>query len=164
MFKPRPESILLETEYWRVTHNVQARLEGYLMIGTLESGAVEFQDVSAEGLAEFGKVVATVTKSIQETFQPKHVFVGRYGVMPGNLLHLHVVPVYDWLEERIDNDENYRFLKTLIDPSYGLNYDAADFLLYTWRELVEKAESSGLPPVNIPDTVAKLKPYFEELK
>ena len=134
------------------------------MIGTLEPEAVEFQDVSPDGLAEFGKVVAAVTKSIQETFNPKHVFVGRYGVMPGNLLHLHVVPVYDWLEARIDNDENYHFLKDLIDPSYGLKYDAADFLLYSWRELVEKAETCGLPPVNIPKTVAKLKPYFEELK
>ncbi len=156
MFTPPKESILLETSHWRIHHNIHARLQGYLMIGALGSEVNEFSDVSSEGLAEFGEIVAAATNAIKTTFNPKHIFVSRYGVMPGNLLHLHVIPVYDWLEDRIRRDERYSFLSELIDVTWGTDYDAADFLLYTWRELVEHADTCGIPPVDIPKTVARM--------
>ncbi len=127
------------------------------MIGTLEENAFEFSDVSSEGLSEFGHIVALATEAVRRVFTPKHVFVGRYGVMPGNLLHLHLVPIYDWLDGRIEADERYKFLDQINDDTGGLRYDAADYLLYTWRELVERASTNGLPEIDLLDLVSTLK-------
>lgn len=131
------------------------------MIGTLLKDAYDFSDLSAPALSEFGHVVAAATGAIQRSFQPKHIFVGRYGVAPGNLLHLHVVPVFDWLEKRIEADTRYSFLDQISEGSCGLRYDAADFLLYTWRELVERADRSGLPPIDLPSVVGVLKKQIQ---
>ncbi len=162
MFTPLPESIILETKHWRITHNRDARLEGYLMLGTLEE-AYEFSDISSEGLAEFGEIVSLATSAIRKTFSPKHVLVGRYGVMPGHRLHLHLVPVYDWLDKRMESDERYSFLDTLYsDEDSVLRYDAADYMLYTWRELCERADESGLPEVDLTSVVNKLKRQIEK--
>jgi hypothetical protein len=44
MFTPPADSIIFETAYWRVHHNTDARLQGYLIIGTLEQGGFEFSN------------------------------------------------------------------------------------------------------------------------
>lgn len=107
VFTPPQESISPETKPWEIHHDAESRLHGYLVIGTLREARYEFADISPEGSAEFGGVVAIATRAIQVIIKPEHGFAGRYGLVPGKHLHLHIVPVYDWLEERVVREERY---------------------------------------------------------
>ena len=157
MFVPPAESVVHETKFWRINHNVSARLEGYLMLGSTESRVYEFSDLSPGALSELGHVISLATQAIRECFQPKHVFVGRYGCAPGFEFHLHILPVYPWLEDRILADSRYDCLGELVEVSNGLGFDAADYLLYTWRELVERGDQCGLPEIDMRKVVGQLR-------
>lgn len=160
MFTPPTKSLLLQTDHWRVHHNRHARVEGYLMMGTLDANGFDFDCLSSEALADMGLVISQCVKAVKEAFNPLHVFVSRYGVAPGNRVHFHIIPVYEWLDSRIDSDRRYSFTQELSAGTDGLRYDAADYLLYTWRELTERADQSGLDPVDIAATVSKLKNHL----
>ncbi len=157
MFVPPAESVVHETKFWRLHHNKDARLEGYLMLGSTEGGVYDFPDLSSDALSELGHVISLATQAIRECFQPKHVFVGRYGCAPGFELHLHIVPVYPWLEGCILAERRYDFLNELVGGTHGLRFDAADYLLYTWRELVERGDQCGLPEINMRKVVGQLR-------
>ncbi len=156
MFTPPSHSILSQTEHWRVHHNLHSRVEGYLMIGALDPEGYDFDQLSSESLSEMGLVIKNCVSAIKRVYKPKHVFVSRYGVVPGNLVHFHVIPVYDWMDQRIEDDPRYSFVAELTEETDGLKYDAADYLYYIWRELTERADQSGLVPVDVGTVVKEL--------
>ncbi len=127
------------------------------MLSTLDSNAYEFDQLSHESLSEMGLIIEQAVTAIKNAFKPKHIFVSKYGVEPGNVIHFHIIPIYDWIDEMIAADENYSFIETLYDPNLPMKYDAADYLLFIWRELTEKAHQSGIDPVNIDESIQILK-------
>ncbi len=132
------------------------------MLGTLEQGGYDFDSLSSSALAEMGEVIKSSVSAIKNTFKPKHIFVSRYGVAPGNLIHFHIIPVYEWMDSMIEHDPRYTFIADLTEMTDGLKYDAADYLFYIWRELTERADQSGLEKVDIPSTIAKLSNQLSE--
>ncbi|MHB9022872.1 MAG: HIT family protein [Armatimonadota bacterium] len=145
-FAEPEETIVLTTPHWQVNHRLDVTLPGYLMVGAVDPNATDWADLSPEALAALGGVLADCVQAITECLHPVRVYVGRYGHTPGHTLHFHLIPIYDWLIEAYRQDERYRFLESLYEPSNGTDPDGADLTLFVWREFGERHR---IPPYGL---------------
>jgi diadenosine tetraphosphate (Ap4A) HIT family hydrolase len=138
-------SIILETEYWQVSHRADSALPGYLIMGARQA-TNELHHLPDRALAEMGMLLAKLQQALQAVLDPEHLYVGRYGHSAGHAFHFHIIPICGWVKQRFFADPRYRMLLTLQHPPVG-DTDGAELTLYVWREFCESPEP---PPVSGP--------------
>lgn len=162
MFEPSNEFVVFESTHWRVNQRVDAKLPGYLMMSPKDSSAVSFSTIAREALTEMGRVLAKVTKAVEDQLHPKHLYVGRYGHMGGHNLHFHIIPVYDWVIEAFHADAHYRSLQQFYTPGahnsgQTTGFDGAEMTLYIWRELAESLTPPQIQGPTVEETIELLR-------
>ena len=160
-FIPPDSSIIFRSSHWILNHHLDAKISGYLILSPV-SGASEFHDLSEPALAELGSIIAKATRSIKTCYNPDFIFTSRYGVSPGFALHFHIIPIYTWIRDLLQDHPRYRCLESLYNPDYGTTPDAADYTLFIWREFIEARPPLAAAQFSFEETVAALRSQIEE--
>ena len=151
------ELIIKETEHWIVNHRVGTRLPGYMMVGARKETA-EVHGLSAEAWTELGPLLGLAQRALSDLFDPEHIYVGRYGHTPGQSLHFHVIPVYDWVLAAFAADERYRVLRSLYTPGVATSDpDGAELTLFVWREFCESKTPPSIQGPSVEETIRLLR-------
>lgn len=146
---------IFETEHWRISHRIDSALPGYLMVGTTTAGA-ELSELAAGALTELGPVLATAQDMLKSVLQARHVYIGRYGHMPGYPIHFHIIPVYDWVERLFWQDARYRQLQGFAETVDGRT-DGAELTLFVWREFCERAVPPAISGPSVAAVIERLR-------
>jgi diadenosine tetraphosphate (Ap4A) HIT family hydrolase len=167
MFVPPDEFIVFESQHWRINQRVDAKLPGYLMMAPKDPNAASFSTIAPDALIEMGPVLAKVTRIIEDHLHPEHLYVGRYGHMSGHNLHLHIIPVYDWVEEAFRNDSRYRVLKQfytsgVYNSGKDTGFDGAEMTLFIWREFAESSKPREILGPTIQEIMKLLRKVLNE--
>lgn len=145
---------ITETDGWLVSHRANSALPGYLIVGS-KNYITDLSDLSARALQELGPLLAQVQINLKYRLNARHVYMGRYGHVPGHTIHFHLIPIYDWVEELFWQDPRYRVLEGLAEgQGEGQGEpgtDGAELTLYIWREFCERSD----PPPATGPTVAQ---------
>jgi len=158
-----PQSfVVLETDHWRINHRVDVQLPGYLILAPKDPSAVSFAAISPDALAEMGSVLAKVAGAMEKYLQPKHLYVGRYGHSKGHNLHLHLIPIYEWVVQAFSQDPRYRELQSFHTPGVSRpeqdsHFDGAEMTLFVWREFAESLTPPPISGPSISETIRLLK-------
>ncbi len=148
-------SIILETEHWRVSHRTDTALPGYLILGAREA-TNELHRLPEHALAELGGLLGQLQQALQAILDPEHIYVGRYGHISGHAFHFHIIPICGWVKQRFFTDHRYRMLLSLQHPPVG-DTDGAELTLYVWREFCENPELPPIPGPSIDEVVEMLR-------
>lgn len=125
--------ILWRGQFWRIELKEGYTLPGYLVIGC--SGASKFDELDQQSSREMGETIQLATSALEKVLSPRHVLAGRFGLIPGNPIHYHVVPIYDWVEQAFKESSDYIGLDQLNPPDYPVHPDGALLLAFVWREM-----------------------------
>ncbi|MDU4253165.1 HIT family protein [Pseudomonas sp.] len=129
--------IIHQTEHWLLNHHLASALPGYLMLGSKQP-VESLADLPEAALAEMGVLMAKVQRILEETLQPKWLYIGRFGHSPGFPIHFHFIPVYAWVEELFWADARYRSLTRFAHgEDAATQTDGAELTLFVWREFGE---------------------------
>ncbi|WP_236174089.1 HIT family protein [Pseudomonas pseudonitroreducens] len=129
--------VIHQTEHWLLNHHLASALPGYLMLGSKQP-ADSLAELPEAALAEMGGLMAKVQRILEQTLQPKWLYIGRFGHSPGLPIHFHFIPVYDWVEELFWADERYRTLSRFAHiEDAATQTDGAELTLFVWREFGE---------------------------
>lgn len=161
VFVPDPQYIVYETAHWRVNHRVDTAYPGYLMAAPRDPRAGSLPDLGPDALSELGPLLAWISRVIETTLQPRHLYLGRFGHQSGHNLHFHIIPIYDWTIRLYHSDPRYRMLKQFYRDTDGDDSpDGADLTLFVWREFCEGKKP--LPPEapSVARTVETLREAF----
>ncbi|NLS20251.1 HIT family protein [Rhizobium sp. P40RR-XXII] len=139
--------LIAETGGWLVSRTNSA-LPGYLIISA-KYFATDLSELSTGPLRELGPLLALAQAELKQRLNARHVYTGRYGHLPGNTIHFHVIPIYDWVEELFRQDSRYRVLENFAEGEGERGTDGAELTLYVWREFYECSD----PPPAIGPTV-----------
>lgn len=93
-----PELLITETGAWNVSHRVNSALPGYLIISS-KTPAKDLSELPQDALRELGPLLATAQMALRQQLGARLVYIGRYGHVPDQPFHFHIVPVYQWVEE-----------------------------------------------------------------
>jgi diadenosine tetraphosphate (Ap4A) HIT family hydrolase len=152
--------IIHETAHWILNHHMSSKLPGYLVLGT-RYNTRSLADLPEGALTEMGVLLARVQKILQTEFQPKWLYISRFGHDPGFPIHFHFIPVYSWVEELFWKDERYRLLKNF---GAGANAhsltDGAEMTLFIWREFGESPEPPSIQGPSIEQVIDRLRLAF----
>ena len=141
---------ILRTEHWVLSHRRNSCLPGYLILSSAE-GARDLAEMSHSAAAGLGPLLARTDDAIRRLLQPLRVYVGRYGHIPDQPLHFHLIPVYPWVEALFCADRRYRALEAFGDPALAGTTDGAELTFFIWREFCERPDP---PPVEGPSVAA----------
>lgn len=156
---PIPNShVIHQTEHWLLNHHLASALPGYLMLGSKQpvDALAELPD---EALAEMGGLMAKVQRILEESLQPKWLYIGRFGHSPGFPIHFHFIPVYDWVEALFWADDRYRALERFAHLENAASQtDGAELTLFVWREFGE----AQVPPAVQGPSIAQVIELLRE--
>jgi diadenosine tetraphosphate (Ap4A) HIT family hydrolase len=142
-----PERVrICETDFWLLNHRIDSALPGYLMLGS-KLTVNDLSELPEEALAELGPLLARAQKTLKSRLRPVRLYIGRYGHSPGDPIHFHLIPVYDWVERLFWSDNRYRILERFAEAQGGPATDGAELTLFIWREFCERANP---PPIEGP--------------
>jgi diadenosine tetraphosphate (Ap4A) HIT family hydrolase len=79
-------------------HRMDAAPPGYLTIGARNEPR-SLSELPSLALSELGPLLSLVEKTIREASEPKRIYFGRFGHSEGFGFHIHVIPVYEWVEK-----------------------------------------------------------------
>ncbi|WP_455884450.1 HIT family protein [Pseudomonas spelaei] len=157
-----PAYILLETEHWLLNHHLATHLPGYLMLGA-KAPVDALADMPDAALAELGGLLAKTQRVMQAHLKPKHLYISRYGHMPGFPLHFHFIPVYDWVEDSFWQDARYRRLQDLgLQPLGHPLTDGAELTLFVWREFGESPTPALIQGPSVGQVVDSLRAHLRD--
>lgn len=117
---------IYETSYWIVSHRMDSRYPGYLIISSQED-ETELNKLSHAALSELGTVLADTEKLLITEYLPCKVIISKLGFTKGFNCHFHIIPVSFDLLKDISND-----------PKYPDDPDGSDTMLYTSRKYCER--------------------------
>ncbi|MDQ0121785.1 diadenosine tetraphosphate (Ap4A) HIT family hydrolase [Pseudomonas lini] len=144
-----PRFIIHETAHWILNHHLSSALPGYLMLGS-RTHANSLAELPNGALAELGRLLTNVQKTIESQLKPKWLYISRFGHDPGYPIHFHFIPVYHWVEDLFWKDKRYRLLETFATNENATSLtDGAELTLFIWREF---GESPDPPPIQGPST------------
>lgn len=154
-----PSFIVHETEHWVLNHRINSAMPGYLMLGA-RSRVSALHELPDSALAELGPLLAKTQRMVETLFNPKRLYIGRYGHEPGHSIHFHIIPVYDWVETLFWQDDRYRLLETFASPSPANLSDGAELTLFVWREFCERPDPPAAPGMSVAQAIARLREAF----
>lgn len=156
-----PSSHLIhQTEHWLLNHHLASALPGYLMLGSKQP-ADSLADLPEAALAEMGGLMAKVQCILEQTLQPKWLYIGRFGHSPGFPIHFHFIPVYAWVEELFWADERYRTLSQFAHiEDAATQTDGAELTLFVWREFGEAPVPPAVQGPSIGQVIELLRSRF----
>lgn len=144
------KNILWQGNHWNLILVSEYTLPGYLILGARDESLDQFSELSDEQSVEMGRAISLACSVLERCLKPKNILAGRYGLMPGHQIHYHIVPIYDWVFEAFENNEDYKVFETITPPDYPANPDGAALLAFVWRELcVKKIEYIKCNPEGI---------------
>jgi diadenosine tetraphosphate (Ap4A) HIT family hydrolase len=157
--------VIHQTEHWLLNHHLASALPGYLMLGSKQP-VESLADLPEAALAEMGVLMAKVQRLLEETLQPKWLYIGRFGHSPGFPLHFHFIPVYAWVEELFWADQRYRSLGqfSYIEGAHiegaATQTDGAELTLFVWREFGEAPVPPAVQGPTIEAVIEQLRGHF----
>ncbi|MGF6176896.1 HIT family protein [Ensifer sp. 4252] len=157
------EFAIYETQHWSLGHRVDSALPGYLMLGS-KIDTNNLADLPAEALTSLGPMLARGQDALRRLFEPKRIYIGRYGHMPGYPIHFHLIPIYDWVERLFWQDARYRSLELFAEPSDEAGTDGADLTLFVWREFCERPVPPAGEGPSVSEAIVMLRAAFEPLE
>ena len=87
---PREEVVL--TDHWRVVHNFDTSLPGWLVLVPLEH-VFAFHDLPAAAMTEMGDLVGRLSRALHEVTGCTKTYLMQFSEAPGfSHLHVHLVP------------------------------------------------------------------------
>ncbi|MEM7173422.1 MAG: HIT family protein [Pseudomonadota bacterium] len=113
---------IYETDDWLFNHRVNSALSGYLVLGT-KTDAVDVSGIPMKALASLGPLINLTHNAMQSVLNPAHICIGRYGHNEGLAFHLHLIPVYKWVEELFWEDNRYRVFGDFATPQGATGTD-----------------------------------------
>ncbi|MNF33871.1 hypothetical protein D3C76_1181380 [compost metagenome] len=156
-----PRFIVHETDHWIVNHHMASALPGYLMLGS-RAHVSSLSELPGAALAEMGSLLARTQRVVETQLGPKWLYISRFGHVPGNPIHFHLIPVYDWVEELFWKDERYRLLETFATPGNAQSLtDGAELTLFIWREFGESNDPPAIQGMSIDQAIERLRPAFQ---
>ncbi|MDN6858636.1 HIT family protein [Pseudomonas sp. CAN2814] len=152
--------VIHQTEHWLLNHHLASALPGYLMLGS-KRPVESLADLPEAALAEMGGLLAKVQRILEDTLQPKWLYIGRFGHAPGLPIHFHFIPVYTWVEDAFWADERYRSLTQFahIDDA-ATQTDGAELTLFIWREFGEAPLPPAVQGPSIEQVIEQLRGRF----
>ncbi|MCP1624988.1 HIT family protein [Pseudomonas nitroreducens] len=152
--------VIHQTEHWLLNHHLASALPGYLMLGSKQPVA-SLADLPEAALAEMGVLMAKVQHILEQTLQPRWLYIGRFGHSPGFPIHFHFIPVYAWVEELFWADERYRALSQFaaIDDA-ATQTDGAELTLFVWREFGEAPVPPAVQGPSVEQVIERLRSRF----
>lgn len=151
---------IYEAEHWSLSHRMDCALPGYLMLSS-KTDTNNLADLPAEALMSLGPMLAKGQEALQRLFQPKRIYIGRYGHSPGYPIHFHLIPIHAWVERLFWQDARYRSLAQFAKPSDDAGTDGAELTLFVWREFCERP----VPPLgegpSVQEATTMLRAAFE---
>jgi len=158
-YVPQP-FIIHETEHWILNHSFASALPGYLILGA-KAPVDSLGDLPPDALHEFAELLARAQRTVQEVLKPERLYISRYGHSAGYPIHFHLIPVYDWVEQRFWADERYRLLNTFANPGKAqTRTDGAELTLFIWREFGEREVSIMIEGPSIEQVIQQLRTAF----
>ncbi|QJP09411.1 HIT family protein [Pseudomonas multiresinivorans] len=152
--------VIHQTEHWLLNHHLASALPGYLMLGSKQP-ADSLADLPEAALAEMGGLMAKVQRILEQTLQPKWLYIGRFGHSPGFPIHFHFIPVYAWVEELFWADERYRTLSQFAHiEDAATQTDGAELTLFVWREFGEAPVPPAVQGPSIGQVIELLRSRF----
>ena len=87
---PREEVVL--TGHWRVVHNFDTALPGWLVLVPLEH-VLAFHDLPEQAMTELGDLVGRLSRALREVTGCAKTYLMQFSEAPGfSHLHVHLVP------------------------------------------------------------------------
>jgi diadenosine tetraphosphate (Ap4A) HIT family hydrolase len=152
-----PEPFFItETDGWSVNHRINSFLPGYLMVSS-KTFTNDLSELSKEALSSLGPLLARAQDVLKRNLQAERVYIGRYGHTPGYPIHFHVIPIYQWVEDLLWNDDRYRLLQTFTNGPGESATDGAEMTLFVWREFCERPEPPPIKGPSIADVIGLLR-------
>ncbi|MCE4070459.1 HIT family protein [Pseudomonas nitroreducens] len=152
--------VIHQTEHWLLNHHLASALPGYLMLGSKQPVG-SLADLPEAALAEMGGLMAKVQRILEQTLQPKWLYIGRFGHSPGFPIHFHFIPVYAWVEELFWADERYRTLSQFAHiEDAATQTDGAELTLFVWREFGEAPVPPAVQGPSIGQVIELLRGRF----
>ena len=155
-----PKFIIHETAHWVLNHHMSTKLPGYLVLGTKHRVHALF-DLPEAALAELGVLLARVQKTLQLEFDPKWLYLSRFGHDPRFPVHFHIIPVYHWVEDLFWQDERYRLLQSFGTLQAQTACDGAELTLFVWREFGERPDAPSIQGPSIEQIIDRLRRVLE---
>lgn len=154
--------VIHQTGHWLLNHHLASALPGYLMLGSKQPvGSLAALPEAA--LAEMGGLMAKVQRILEQTLQPKWLYIGRFGHSPGFPIHFHFIPVYAWVEELFWADERYRTLSRFAHiEDAATQADGAELTLFVWREFGEAPVPPAVQGPSIGQVIELLRGRFTQ--
>ncbi|MDF2365639.1 MAG: hypothetical protein P1U71_00095 [Sneathiella sp.] len=113
------------------------------MLGT-KTDAVDFSGIPMDALTSLGPLINMTQHAMQSALNPARIYIGRYGHTDGIPFHLHLIPIFNWVEELFWKDERYRVLGNFSSPPGANGTDGVELTFFVWREFCERPD----PPFN----------------
>lgn len=152
--------VIHQTEHWLLNHHLASALPGYLMLGSKQPVG-SLADLPEAALAEMGGLMAKVQRILEQTLQPKWLYIGRFGHSPGFPIHFHFIPVYAWVEELFWADERYCTLSQFAHiEDAATQTDGAELTLFVWREFGEAPVPPAVQGPSIGQVIELLRGRF----
>lgn len=151
--------VIHQTEHWTLNHRLDSALPGYLMLGS-RARVEAFHELPHAALLELGPLLAQVQQVMERVLEPRRLYVGRYGHVPGWPIHFHCIPVYDWVEELFWQDERYRLLEAFAGGEPQTATDGAELTLFIWREFCERPDPPAIQGPVVDAVIARLRAAF----
>ncbi len=93
------DGTIYESTNWLLKHRADSKLPGYLILVSKSAEADSFGSVPQEALQELGPIQAKAVDCLEKKLGAKLAYVCRWGHLPGNPPHFHIIPLYPWVEE-----------------------------------------------------------------
>jgi diadenosine tetraphosphate (Ap4A) HIT family hydrolase len=99
---------------------------------------------------------------MKDLLHPLRVYIGRYGHIPDQPLHFHLIPIYRWVEALFWKDRRYRVLEGFGDAALAGTTDGAELTFFVWREFCERPDPPAIEGPTVEQVVAMLAAAFRE--
>lgn len=147
---------LFKGQFWRINQNISFGIPGYLFLQSLRDDVGCFSQLSIEEAAEMGVLLQRASTALESVLQPKLVLVGRYGLVPGHMIHFHLMPLFDELFDRYKERPEYQAFQRNNPQDYPAVPDAAELMAFAWREYCWQGKPLFDPPIEeVPKRLAE---------
>lgn len=147
---------IYETEDWLLNHRVNSALPGYLMLGT-KTDAVDISGIPMKALASLGPLINLTHNAMQSVLSPARIYIGRYGHTEGIPFHLHLIPIFNWVEELFWKDSRYRVLGDFATPPGANGTDGVELTFFVCREFCERPDPPAKQGPSVEQSIALLR-------